>query len=231
MVFRIGFLLFNQVTQLDFTGPAQFLSRIPDVQIYYIVKENKETPISTDCGFRILADTTFQECPKLDIICIPGGAGVHNVIEDEETLQFLRTIAQDAQYITSVCTGSFVLAAAGLLVGYEATSYWAYRDILTLFGAIPKNQRVVKDRNRITGGGVTAGIDFALFILQELRGAQETEIIQIQLEYNPSPLIGAGTPDEASIEIMERVTERMLSRGLNDRKQHIERIAKKLNYA
>jgi cyclohexyl-isocyanide hydratase len=227
MTLRIGFLLFPLVTQLDFTGPAQFFAKLSSVELYYIVKENKDVPVVTDCGFSVLGNTTMKECPKLDLICVPGGSGVHAVMDDEEMLQWLRTIAEEVRHVTAVCTGSLILAAAGLLKGYRATSHWVYRDMLSLFGAIPTHERVVIDRNRITGGGVTAGIDFALVLIQELRGKHEAELIQLYLEYNPQPVFHGGSPDKVSSNFLGEVMMILEEKGMSKRKEHVARTAQR----
>ena len=155
---HIGILLYPDVTQLDATGPAQFLARLPGAKLHMIWKT--KDPVPTDAGFSIVPTTTFVDCPELDVICVPGGFGQVALMTDAETLDFLRRQAATARYVTSVCTGSLVLGAAGLLKGYRSACHWAWRDLLTDFGAIPVAERVVRDRNRISGGGVTAGIEF-----------------------------------------------------------------------
>lgn len=186
---RIGFVLFDQVTQLDFTGPAQVLARVPDAQLHYIGPSS--AAIATDCGFEILPTTTRQVCPQLDLICVPGGYGVSAVLGDPEGLDFVAEQASRARYVTSVCTGAFVLGAAGLLKGKRATTHWAYHDLLSVFGCQPEAGRVVRDGNLITGGGVTAGIDFGLAVLGELAGTDYARTIQRALEYDPAPPFGA----------------------------------------
>ena len=157
---QIGILLYPNVTQLDATGPAQVLSRVPGAKLHMIWKTRD--PVPTDAGFSIVPTTTFADCPQLDVICVPGGGGQVEVMVDAEALEFLRKQAAKARYVTSVCTGSLILGAAGLLKGYKSACHWAWRDMLKDFGAIPVAERVVRDRNRISGGGVTAGIDFGL---------------------------------------------------------------------
>ena len=157
--FQIVFLLFDGITQLDFTGPAQVLCRIPGAMVHTAAKEIQ--PIQTDSGFALLPSTRFANCPQADLLCIPGGLGTRDVIQDETTLQFLREQAAEAKYVSSVCTGSLALGAAGLLQGKRATSHWAYTSLLPKFGATHEKARVVKHDNLITAGGVTSGIDFA----------------------------------------------------------------------
>lgn len=197
--FHIGFLLYPDLTQLDLTGPAQFLSRAPGAKVHYIWKAIE--PIPSDAGLALMPTTTFKDCPQLDLICVPGGAGQTALMTDEETLAFLRRQAVNAKYVTSVCTGSLVLGAAGLITGYKSACHWMWRDMLPAFGAIPVNARVVKDRNRISGGGVTAGIDFALTVIAEEWGAETAKMIQLYLEYDPQPPFDCGSPERAGSEM------------------------------
>jgi cyclohexyl-isocyanide hydratase len=152
--------------------------------------------------------TTFADCPQLDVICVPGGVGADDMIDDAEMLDFLRKQAKSARYITSVCTGSLVLGAAGLLRGYRAATHWTAMDFLSAFGATPTKTRVCIDRNRITGGGVTAGIDFALTLVSILVDRATAEAIQLRLEYNPAQPFNAGSPDTAPAELLARIMER-----------------------
>ena len=204
---HIGILLFPDVTQLDATGPAQVLSRVPGAKLHMIWKTLD--PVPTDAGFSIVPTTTFADCPQLDVICVPGGAGQVALMNDEETLAFLRRQAEGARYITSVCTGSLVLGAAGLLKGYKSACHWAWRDMLPAFGAIPVAERVVRDRNRISGGGVTAGIDFGLTVAAELAGEEVAKSIQLVLEYDPQPPFDSGSPEKAGVERVKRIRERL----------------------
>lgn len=181
----VGFLVFPNLTQLDLTGPAQVFTSSKRCNVHLIWK-NRDA-VKTDGGWSILPTATFAAVSKLDVICVPGGTGQIDLMEDEETLEFLRRISKEARYITSVCTGSLVLAAAGLLQNYRATSHWLAVDQLALFKAIPERKRIVKDGNRITGAGVTSGIDFALYLLHELFGSEISRQTQIQIEYDPSP--------------------------------------------
>ena len=163
---QIGLVLFPTVTQLDFTGPLQVFSSLPGAKIHLIWKRIE--PVTSDSVLVLTPTTTFADCPQLDVICVPGGFGTDDMINDEEMLAFLRQQAPGAKYITSVCTGSLVLGAAGLLKGYRAATHWTAMDFLSAFGAIPTKTRVCVDRNRVTGGGVTAGIDFALTLVSLL---------------------------------------------------------------
>ena len=166
-------------------------------------------PVPTDAGFSIVPTTTFADCPQLDVICVPGGGGQVALMTDPETLDFLRQQAATARYVTSVCTGSLVLGAAGLLKGYRSACHWAWRDMLSDFGAIPVAERVVRDRNRISGGGVTAGIDFGLTVAAELAGEEVAKSIQLVLEYDPQPPFDSGSPEKAGPERVKRLRERL----------------------
>ena len=204
---NIGILLFPKVTQLDATGPAQVLARAPGATLHMIWKTRD--PVPTDAGFSILPTTTFADCPQLDVICVPGGGGQVDVMDDQETLDFLRRQAAGARYVTSVCTGSLVLGAAGLLKGYRSACHWASRDLLAAFGAIPVAERVVRDRNRFSGGGVTAGIDFGLTLLAELAGEEVAKSVQLGMEYDPQPPFQSGSPEKAGAECVARVRAQM----------------------
>ena len=204
---QIGILLYPDVTQLDATGPAQVLGRVPGAKMHMIWKTLD--PVPTDAGLSIVPTTTFADCPQLDVICVPGGGGQVALMTDEETLAFLRKQAAGARYVTSVCTGSLVLGAAGLLKGYRSACHWASRDMLPAFGAIPVAERVVRDRNRISGGGVTAGIDFGLTMAAELAGEEIAKSIQLVLEYDPQPPFDSGSPEKAGPERVARLKERI----------------------
>ena len=168
---QIGLVLFPKVTQLDFTGPLQVFSSLPGAKVHLIWKRIE--PVTSDSVLMLTPTTTFADCPQLDVICVPGGFGTDDMINDEEMLAFLRQQAPGAKYITSVCTGSLVLGAAGLLKGYRAATHWTAMDFLSAFGAIPTRTRVCVDRNRVTGGGVTAGIDFALTLVSLLHRPED----------------------------------------------------------
>lgn len=195
MSLSIGLLLFPKLTQLDLTGPYEVLVRAPNSKVHLIWKTRD--PVASDRGMAILPTTSFEECPPLDMICVPGGPGQIDLMEDAETLAFLRKVAPGCRWVTSVCTGSLVLGAAGLLKGYRATSHWASVDQLALLGAEPVEERVVIDRNRITGGGVTSGIDFALTVVAEAFGQDVAQAIQLQIEYDPAPPFPGGSPRSA----------------------------------
>ena len=220
----IGILIYPNLTQLDATGPAQVLARVPGATVHMIWKTRD--PIPTDAGFSIVPNTTFADCPRLDVICVPGGGGQVALMTDPETLDFLRRQAATARYVTSVCTGSLVLGAAGLLKGYRSACHWAWRDMLSDFGAIPVAERVVRDRNRISGGGVTAGIDFGLTVAAELAGEEVAKSIQLVLEYDPQPPFDSGSPEKAGPERVKRLRERLTPMLETRRKANAEAAAR-----
>ena len=219
---QIGLVLFPKVTQLDFTGPLQVFSSVPGAQVHLIWKRIE--PVTSDSVMMLTPTVTFADCPQLDVICVPGGFGTDDMINDEEMLAFLKKQAAGAKYITSVCTGSLVLGAAGLLDGYRATTHWGAIDHLAEFGATPVETRVCVDRNRIIGGGVTAGIDFGLRLAAELRGEKVAQSIQLLMEYDPAPPFQSGSPRTAAPELVESVSA--ARRGLNEeRRRIVERAA------
>lgn len=189
---RIVSLLFPNVTQLDLTGPAQVFSRLPGVEQHFVW--HRIEPVPTDAGFAILPTITLADAPQADILFVPGGQGAFELFDDEVVLRFLREQAAGARYVTSVCTGSFMLAAAGLLQGRRATSHWGSLDLLAGLGAIPVAERVVQDGNVITGAGVSSGIDFALTLAAELFGEETAKRAQLAIEYDPQPPFDAGSP-------------------------------------
>ncbi len=183
---HIGFVLFPSLTQLDLTGPWEVLTRLPDARCHLL--SHDLSPVTSYGGnLGILPTMTFADCPPLDLVCVPGGPGHLQAMQDEALLDFLRRQAGSCRYVMSVCTGSLVLAAAGLLRGYRATSHWMSLDRLSAFGAEPVDARVVMDRDRVTGGGVTAGIDFGLAVVAALAGEELAREIQLQIEYEPAP--------------------------------------------
>ncbi|RYJ04404.1 MAG: DJ-1/PfpI family protein [Acetobacteraceae bacterium] len=216
----IGFLLFPRLTQLDFTGPFEVMSRLPGAQVKLLWKE--AGPVRADTGLTMMADTTLAEAPQLDILCIPGGPGVAALMEDEAVLDFLRAQAPGARYVTSVCTGALVLGAAGLLRGIRATTHWASHDFLADLGAVPVQGRVVRDGKVITGGGVTAGIDFALTIAAEVAGPAVAQSIQLQIEYAPQPPFDAGRPETAPAEVLAAAE----ARGAGMRAERVALVAR-----
>jgi cyclohexyl-isocyanide hydratase len=209
LTYQIGFLLWDGLTQLDLTGPAQILHRMPGSKLHYVAKTM--APVMSDCGLALVPTTTLRECPQLDMICVPGGAPVAPVMRDVAVLDWLRAQEPGAQLVTSVCTGSLILAAAGLLRGYKAGCHWSSGHQLPLFGAEFVAERTVIDRNRITAGGVTSGIDFAFRIIEQLHGRDAAESVQLAVEYDPQPM-GGGTPATARPEILTGVRAAMATR-------------------
>jgi cyclohexyl-isocyanide hydratase len=195
-VFNVGFVIFPELTQLDFTGPQQVLARLPQSAMHIIAKSASSVP--SDSGLSLVPTHTFENCPRLDLICVPGGStGVVQAMGDRETIEFICRQSTSAKYVTSVCTGAFILGAAGLLKGRRATTHWAFTELLPLVGATHEKARVVKDGNVITAGGVTSGIDFGLSMVAEIAGETTAQAIQLGLEYNPNPPFDAGHPDRA----------------------------------
>lgn len=207
--FTIGMVAFDMMTNLDFVGPFDILSRVRAART--IVLGKSLDPITTDSKYRMLPEMRLADAPELDMLFVPGGPGTTKLMEDAEMLGFLRDRAPRAQWVTSVCTGALVLGAAGLLRGYRAATHWTAMDILPVLGAIPVNERVVVDRNRMTGGGVTAGIDFGLTLIARIWGEDQAKLIQMANEYNPQPPFDAGHPDRAP-EVAARFRE--VSKGL-----------------
>jgi cyclohexyl-isocyanide hydratase len=199
---HIGHLLFPRVTQLDLTGPLQVLSRVPDATVQVVARSLDAAP--TDCAFSMLPTVTFDECPPLDVLVVPGGAGVVDVLGDRATMTFMRSQVATA-YFLSVCTGSFLLGAAGLLKGKRATTHWAYHDLLREVGAIPVRARVVVDDSVVSSAGVTAGLDAAFTLITQLRGAEISRAIQLALEYDPAPALQGGSPEKATPDLLNRV--------------------------
>ena len=225
MTRRIGMLIFPRLTQLDMTGPYEVLARLPDTKVELIARTRE--PVTTDRGMQIVPTTTYADCPPLDVIMVPGGPGQQDLMEDEEALAFLRKQAAGAKYVTSVCTGSLVLGAAGLLKGKRATSHWAAIDHLALLGAIPVSEKVVTDGNIVTGAGVTSGIDFALTLAAMLESEEAARAIQLQIEYDPAPPFDSGSPKTAAPALIEKLKNRMAP--LNEaRKTVAARVGKKL---
>jgi cyclohexyl-isocyanide hydratase len=206
---HIGAILFPQIDQADFTGPFEVLSRIPDTT-FYVIGRNL-APVRDVRGLVLTPQTTFADAPPLDVLLVPGGAGVNAVMEDPEMLSFIREQAAGAKIIFSVCTGAFLLGAAGLLKGRRATTHWASHHLLALLGAVPVDERVVVDGNLVTAAGVTAGIDGALRVAAMLRGANAARAIQLYLEYAPEPPFPGGTPETAAADILHAATN-----GLRD---------------
>jgi len=210
MRFQIGQLLFPNLTQLDMTGPYEVFTKFPDTDVHLVWKTLD--PVTAGGGMQLLPSMTFADCPQLDLICVPGGAGTNPLVNDEETLDFVRRQAAGARYVTSVCSGSLVLGAAGLLKGRRATTHWMSHSMLAAFGCEPVNERVVVDGNVITGAGVTAGIDFALTVAGELLGAEAARKIQLGMEYDPKPPYDAGSPERADPAMVATVRDTFAAR-------------------
>jgi cyclohexyl-isocyanide hydratase len=207
---EIGMLLYPGLTLLDLIGPQTCFAWHANTHLVWKSTE----PVVSDAGIRIQPTRTFETCPsELDILFVPGGLGQQEHMTDAEVLAFLADRGARAKYVTSVCGGSILLGAAGLLKGYRATSHWTAREALRAFGAEPVDARVVVDRNRITAGGITAGIDFGLELLAKLRGDDAAQLMQLVMEYDPAPPFNSGTPktaDPAIVqEAMRLVTEAM----------------------
>lgn len=196
---NIGFILFPNLTQLDFTGPLQVLHRAPGAKTHILAKTMD--PVPSDCGLSMLPTGTFADAAELDLICIPGGFGVIDACEDAETRAFVAKAGREARYVTSVCTGALLLGAAGLLRGKRATTHWAYTELLPIFGATYAEGRVVRDGNTFTGGGVTAGVDFAFTLLAELWSPEVAARLKLAIEYDPTPGPG-GHPSSAAPEVL-----------------------------
>ncbi|MEO7456072.1 MAG: DJ-1/PfpI family protein [Gemmatimonadaceae bacterium] len=202
----VGMLLFPGVTQLDLAGPYEVFCRMPDTTVSLLSATT--APVRTEWGLTITPDRAFADTDIQDVLCVPGGWGVNEQLANDETLDFLRAHDGRARYLTAVCSGSLILGAAGLLKGYRATTHWMSHHMLSLLGAVPVEERVVVDRDRITGGGVTAGIDFALVVAAELLGRTTAEEIQLAIEYDPAPPFDSGLPRTASAMVRDSVLSR-----------------------
>lgn len=225
MTFVVGMLIYPQMTNLDFAGPLQVFAKLPDTQVHVLWKT--AGPVETDASLTVLADTALADCPPLDMLFVPGGPGQIALMDDAEIIGFLQAQGQGARWVTSVCTGALLLGAAGLLCGYKAATHWLAMDQLALFGAQAVHERVVIDRNRITGGGVTAGIDFGLSIAALLHGDDLAQRTQLGLEYNPRPPYVGGSPDLAPDHIVAAVRERaspMIARRLEASRRAAARL-------
>lgn len=216
--FNVGFVIFPGITQLDFTGPFEVLSRLgtpPAIAVasrfaqskMHVVAKTMQA-VTSDRGLVIVPSCAFEDCPPLDLICVTGGSGVADALADAETIDFIRRQGQGARFATSVCTGAFLLGAAGLLAGRRATTHWAYTDLLPLVGASHQEGRVVRDGNVFTSGGVTSGIDFAFTIIAELAGPEVAKAIQLAIEYDPSSPFDAGHPSKATAAATALIVQR-----------------------
>ena len=222
---RIGMLIFPRLTQLDMTGPYEVLARLPNTTVDLVAATLD--PVTTDRGMQIVPTVTYETCPSLDVVVVPGGPGQQDLMEDKEALNFLRKQAASAKFITSVCTGSLVLGAAGLLKGKRATCHWAALEHLTALGAIPVSERVVVDGNIVTGAGVASGIDFALSLAAILDGEPVAREIQLQIEYDPAPPFSSGSPRTAQPETLATLKSR-LARLNEERRVVAARVGHKL---
>jgi cyclohexyl-isocyanide hydratase len=221
----IGMLIFPRLTQLDMTGPYEVLARLPDTKVELVARTLD--PVTTDRGMQIVPTVTYDSCPPLDVVMVPGGPGQQDLMEDDAALSFLRKQAATAQYVTSVCTGSLVLGAAGLLKGKRATCHWAALEHLKPLGAIPVSEKVVIDGNIVTGAGVTSGIDFALTLAAILESEEVAREIQLQIEYDPDPPFDSGSPKTAARETLDTVKSRLAK--LNEERRAVAtRVGKKL---
>jgi cyclohexyl-isocyanide hydratase len=192
---KIGILIFDQMTQLDATGPFEALARIPGATVLLVAKRKR--PVTAQFGLTLLPDTDLRRCPKLDVLCVVGGSGINDLLLDDEAIEFVRRQSRSAKYITSVCTGSLLLGAAGLLRGKRATCHWASLPMLAAFGAKLSSRRIERDGKLITAGGVTSGIDFGLWLAGRLAGPTAAKKIQLMIQYDPQPPFHAGTPRQA----------------------------------
>jgi cyclohexyl-isocyanide hydratase len=221
-------LLFPDMTQLDLTGPYEVFSRCPGAQVHVAWKT--VGPVKTEHGLALQATTALAELAQVDVLCIPGGFGVDALLDDDELLQHVRRLAAGARFVTSVCSGALVLGAAGLLRGRRATTHWTSLDLLARFGATPVADRIVVDGSVITGGGVTAGIDFGLHLAALLHGRPIAEAIQLGIEYRPAPPFDAGHPDVAAASVIDRVRARSAPRRAG-RVAAVDRAARRLMVA
>jgi len=216
-VATIACILFPQFTQLDLTGPYEVFHRMPDAEVHLVAAS--EEPVESEAGLAIVPTLTFDELPMCDVLFVPGGPGVNDAMLDDTLIAFVQRHAARASWITSACTGSLILGAAGLLAGFEATTHWASIEFLQAFGAWPKQERVVVSGNRITGAGVTAGIDVALRLAEELHGKRVADEIRLAIEYGS---------DEPSAEIRDAVERRLAKRKV-ERARAVEQAARRLS--
>src|SRR5215471_2635275 len=222
-LFNVGFVIFPDLTQLDFTGPQQVLARLPDSAMHIVAKTLD--PVPSDSGLSLMPTHTFANCPPLDLICVPGGfRGVIQAMADQALIEFVQRQARTAKYVTSVCTGAFILGAAGLLKGRRAATHWGFAELLPLVGATHEKRRVVRDGNLITAGGVTSGIDFGLEVVADIAGEAVARSIQLSLEYDPEPPFTSGHPDRATAATLAEVGPRYEERRTDFRKG-IEQLA------
>lgn len=219
---HLVFPIFPNLTQLDFMGPVQFLSRLPGAVVH--VAAATLDPVPTDCHVALVPNVTFANCPQADILCVPGGHGVREALHDGATVPFIAAQAPGARWVTSVCTGAFLLGAAGLLQGKRATTHWGYTQLLSMVGAVHERARVVEDGNVITAGGVTSGIDFALTLIAREAGEEVARMIQLALEYDPAPPFGGGHPDSSGPEVTDALKARVYDKAAEDIRTALERL-------
>jgi len=217
--FRIVFILYPRLTQLDFTGPYEVLARMPGAEVIIASKDGGE--LVTEMGLTFANLRALADIESADMIMVPGGPGQTQAMMDPDFMAEVKRLGESAAYVTSVCTGSLILAAAGLLKGKRAGSHWAYRELLAPFGAIPDDARVVRDGNCITGGGVTAGIDIALTIVADLAGEDVAKMIQLAIEYAPAPPFNSGRPEVAEAKTVAAV-QHLFSAFAQQRREAID---------
>jgi cyclohexyl-isocyanide hydratase len=225
---QIGSLLFEGLDQVDLTGPFEIFSRLPN-STYRIFARSTE-PVRDLRGLRMMADAVLADAPQLDLLHVPGGYGQEALMDDDETLGWIRQQAAGARCVFSVCTGALICGAAGLLKGRRATTHWASFHLLPFFGAVPINERVVVDGNLVCAAGVTAGIDGALRVAADLRGDEVAQIIQLQIAYAPEPPFNAGTPQTAPAAVLEGA-QRAARAITAQRDETARRVAKRLGIA
>jgi cyclohexyl-isocyanide hydratase len=224
---QFGLLVFPNVQQLDLTGPYEVFATWPRARVRLVARTLE--PVTSSTGLVLKPDLSFEEAPRFDVLCVPGGPGVNALMDDEATIAFVRAQAEAARFVTSVCTGALVLGAAGLLRGKQATTHWASHHLIETLGAKPVHARVVRDGNLVTGGGVTAGIDFALTVIAELAGREVAEAIELGLEYAPAPPFNAGSPRTAAAAAVKAARER-LAPVVEERRRLAEKAARKLRF-
>jgi cyclohexyl-isocyanide hydratase len=219
---ELGAILFHGIDQADFSGPFEVLSRLPNSRFHVLAKE--KTPVRDTKGLILTPEETFSEAPQLDLLILPGGGGVNAVMQDANTLAFVRQQAAKAKFVMTVCTGALICGAAGLLKGRKATTHWASHHFLQCFGAIPVNQRVVQDDKYVTTAGVTAGYDGALRVAALLCGERVAQGIQLHLQYAPEPPFNSGNPESAPAEVLSS-TRAAMAGLIKERQAIIDRIA------
>lgn len=203
---KVGFLIFDNMQSLDFAAPFDEFRSVEQMDVSLIGKTLK--PIITTSGLSFAPTRDINALYPLDVLCVPGGKGINQLLEDEPVLDFIRQQAQSVRYLTSVCTGALVLGASGLLKGRKATTHWSAMDYLPVFGAIPVQSRVVVDGNIVTAGGVTAGMDFGLTMIAELLGEKLAKTVQLQMQYDPAPPYDCGTPEKAPKALVQELTQK-----------------------